>query len=759
MSAATSFASLLRTSRMSAGLTIQALAERSGVSIRAIGDIERGASATPQRRTVEALGAGLGLDAAGQEAFVRTARAQKRFALGALHRLAVAPDRLVDFTGRERELKQIIAVLDSAATPAYTARTVVVSGPPGLGKTTIALEALGRAQRTRPTVLFTDLDGLSLTPLTPLDVLRDLLRQMPDFGQKLPSTLDEAVGIWRAASGDNPPAVVLDNAANEAQIRPVLTMDARGVVVVTSRRSLAGLSGPSRVVLPPLSLDESVDLLELLIPKDDGNTDAVRELAALCGRVPLALRIAGNRIASLPSRTAADFVKRMRSSENRLDLLVDGDLGVETAFALSYDDLNRTTAALFCALSVIDGTTFDARLAAAIVGTDVLDTEDRLDELCDLGMLEARGGDRYRLHDLLRVYAATRLPVDFGGQTAGRYRTRLRLWLLGSLERAGAWFEPGRSPQETASTALTFPDSTAAMAWIRLEEQHWWPAMRSAPASGEHELITDVADSLHWFSELWIDWGNWTEFFSLAVEAARVLRDPRIEAMHLGYVVWSVILETGDLGKALDVANRALKAAEISGDHEQQGWAHFYVAWALQDMGRLDECVVSASTAIAEFGIAKKEDGATQAMIILGRAQTDRGDHDRAAKEYAAIIARVNANHVRGRDPVSIITLLTASSYMATSLLALNRLDEAMAAADMSVHAAHELKSDTRLASVLRRRALVHIALGDEKAAAADISMALAGLDAQSKDAYLVELRTKLEEIQDGLGGVLRPID
>jgi transcriptional regulator with XRE-family HTH domain/tetratricopeptide (TPR) repeat protein len=751
VSASTPLAERLRSLRISAGLTLEGLAERSGVSARTISDIERGVSAAPQRRTVEELARGLALDDTARDGFLRTARVRRRTADDAGRASAVAPHRVDDFTGREREIAEILFALGGTDGAAVSVPTVVISGSPGLGKTTSALEALGRARGSRPTLLFVDLDGLSAAPLSPLDVLRALLGQLPGLGAKLPATLDEAVRLWRAATVDDPPAVLLDNAASEAQIRPVLAMDPNGIVVVTSRRSLAGLEGVRRVVLGPLEPEDCVLLLERLVPIGQREPHDLARLAALCDRVPLALRIAGNRIASRPSWTAADFVKRMREADNRLRLLVAGDLAVETAFALSYDDLDAHTALLFCSLSVIDGGSFDARIAAAALGADVLDTETRLDELTDLGLLEARGGTRYRLHDLLSLYAAARFAAEHGQAAVEGHRGRLRRWLLGSLERAGAWFEPDRTPDEGTTAGMSFPDSSTASEWIRREEPHWWPAMRAARAAGEHELVVDVADSLHWFSELWIDWGNWTGFFTLAVESSRALRDSRLEAMHLGYLVWSVILESGDFETALATAHDALAAARLSGDHEQTGWANFYIAWALQDLGRPGESVAFATAALEEFEEADLEDGAMESMIMLSRAFARVGDHERAVEDLRAIVRRARDDGAQARGLATQIALLTADQYLAMNLVALGRVDEALDAAESAIATARSLDSASRLASALRERALVYVAAGEDSLAAADISAALAGLDADSKEAYLVDLRATLEELRAGL--------
>lgn len=197
------------------------------------------------------------------------------------------------------------------------------------------------------------------------------------------------------------------------------------------------------------------------------------------------------------------------------------------------------------------------------------------------------------MHDLLRLFASARLAGIEGSLGASARRDRLHIWLLSTLERAGAWFEPERSPDSSGGIGHGFPDSVTAEVWIRLEEDHWSPAMNHAASDGDHALVVDTAGSLHWFSELWLEWGHWRELFSLAVASARALGDSRLEAMHLGYLVWAVVLEGRDAEDGLRTAHPAIAAAETSGDHQQRGWANYYLGWMFKAHARLDEGIAA----------------------------------------------------------------------------------------------------------------------------------------------------------------------
>ena len=551
----------LRAIRLDRGLTLEQLAEASGVSVRGISDIERGVRDRPRRSTIDALCDALQLDPGTRRELAREQTRRIRLESAAE---SVQPHRVRDFVGRDPELRAIAGQLAGVSHDGVP-RTVIVAGPPGVGKTALAIEATQRLREPGSVPLFLDLLGPNpALARPPLSVVQALLREVfdPEDGDP-PSTLDAGVAKWQEMCARRDRIIVLDNAAEEAQIRPVLAGGSVRVVI-TSRRSLAGLEDVERIHLDPLPSPDSIRLLHDIVPPGQRTDRDIIELARLCSDLPLALRIAGNRIASQPSQTAADFVRRLRSDEQRLRALVAGDLSAEAAFRLSYDDLDPFTAHLFRNLCLSYGLMFDVPLVAVLMDADPLDVEEGLDELVELGLVEFIGQRRYRLHDLLRLFSSHELRR--ADEKAGaRAQARLRSWLLSTAATAGRRFGPDAAAGQ-AERPEWLTDRASADQWLRWNREQWWPAFQHAARIGHDREIADVAEALHWYAPTWMAWNSWQAFYSVSVAAARRIGDKRLESTLLGYLAWADLAEQHDPRSALDHAREALLAAQEAND-------------------------------------------------------------------------------------------------------------------------------------------------------------------------------------------------
>jgi transcriptional regulator with XRE-family HTH domain/tetratricopeptide (TPR) repeat protein len=710
---------LLRRHRQDADLTIEALAAASGVSDRGIGDIERGVSRGPQRRTVQALADALGLDVTDREALLRAARDGRRrsgphVAEPPAHALPL-PRAVPDFTGRAAERSALARVL-AGARAGEGSPVAVVAGAPGLGKTTLAVQVALDLRDRFPEQVFLDLRGADSEPVPAEVAVRRVVDALAAGGA--PAGLAPATEHLRGLLAGRRVLLVLDNAAGEEQVRALLPAQGPAAVLVTSRRRLAGLDGVHREVLGRLDPADSIALLGRIVP-DRGDADGLVTLARLCDDVPLALRIAGNRLAARAGWPITGLVQRMEVEDRRLDSLAAGDLRVKAVFTSSYEQLGPGAQRLFRRLALLDGPTTGPALAAVLVGEPPARTEDLLDELTDLSLVQHLPGDRYQQHDLLRLFARYELDHQEDPATLAAVRATADGWLLATTVRAGRWCEPEHVAGVDGDADLS--DADAARAWLQAEATGWLAALRRA----DPRRTTEVADALHWFSDLWPTWGHWPEVFARSAAAATALGDDRLVAVHEGYLAWAEAECLGEMPRARDTACRALAAAERAGDLAQQGWALSYRSWIASRLGDLDAAVDDARAAADRFLAVDDREGAPQALLALAGAQVRLGRYADGEATAREVIALVKDPRTRPRAQVADFTLTSAHGYLTGALVRAGRWAEALVAASTTLDLAVPLGVPRMIAAGYENRGLAREALGDPGAAAADLRAAL----------------------------------
>jgi transcriptional regulator with XRE-family HTH domain len=532
------FGEVLRGHRRAARLTLEQLADVSGVSARALSDMERGRSKGPQHRTVTALADALVLRGDARKQLIELARdGRLRDHWTRPAGVCELPRLVDDFTGRAAELAWV-SELASAGSPQGSGVVGLITSAGGMGKTTLAVRA---AHVLRPSfpggVLFLDLFGMAQRlgmaqrPMAAGDALRLLLRALGVADDQIPGDLQERASLYRSLLRDRRALIILDNAGSEEQVRPLLPGEGPSRTLITSRPLLTGLEGVRRLALEPLALPEARELLAGILGEraGAGEEPALARLAELCEGLPLALRIVGNRLLSRPGWDAADLAARLADEERRLDQLTAGDLQVASAFATSYEQLADSARRMFRRLAAVPGRDFDATLAAVADGMpgggigDAGNVWDALDELVDLGLLQDGAAGRYRFHDLIRFFARARLDEE--PQTERDAVTgRVTSWLLRMATMAGRWFEPGFGGAARPDPDLAVISSAEdAELWLRVNADNWLGALRSAAAGGQHSLVLDCAESMHWFCDRWPDAPHWDEVFSLGTEAAAAL--------------------------------------------------------------------------------------------------------------------------------------------------------------------------------------------------------------------------------------------
>lgn len=320
------------------------------------------------------------------------------------------PDRLPravpDFVGRRHLLADLEDTAGHAAGPAVRS----FDGMPGCGKTAFAVHAAHRLARRYPGGrFFIDLRGHGHPgPLTPAEAAGSLLGQLGVPAARQPGDPEERLALLRSELARRRSLLVLDNAAGSSQVAGLLPTGSPGLVLITSRHRLLGLDGVRPQTMPLLEHDEALRLLARVAGRSRVETapGAAAQVVRRCGHLPLAIRLVGARLAHRPAWTVQDLARRLDGTRPRLTELTAEGRTVTEAFARSYTALGPEHQRMFRVLGEQAGEWFDDRTAAALAGVPLPRAERLLTELVDRHLVDEPGPGRFRLHDLLREYAA-----------------------------------------------------------------------------------------------------------------------------------------------------------------------------------------------------------------------------------------------------------------------------------------------------------------------------------------------------------------
>jgi tetratricopeptide (TPR) repeat protein len=442
--------------------------------------------------------------------------------------------------------------------------TCIVVGTAGVGKTSLAVHWAHRVVDEFPDgQLYVNLHGYDPGPPTsPEEVLGRFLRAMGVPAESIPIDLESRAALYRSRLAGRRLLIVLDNAANVGQVRPLLPGIAGCLVIVTSRSRLSGLvarDGAHRLTLGVLPDEDAVELLRSVTSNYRG-ADALgdlEELARLCARLPLALRIAAERAISRPQTPLRDLIADLRDESALWEALTaDGDDeadAVRTVFAWSYRALSKDAGRLFRLLGLHPGPDFGASAAAALAGMPVGRVRRLLDDLVGAHLLEQPRRDRFQFHDLLRMYAADQVRAEEPAQESRLAVQRVLLWYLHTSDMALAQLVPAArrielTTPEMSIAANTFQDYAEASTWYEDERPSLRAAVRVAEEMAIHTIAWQLPAVLYPIYAERNQFDEWIATSFIALGAVRQLADRAGEAE---------ILES--LGKAhAQAANRQL---------------------------------------------------------------------------------------------------------------------------------------------------------------------------------------------------------
>jgi DNA-binding SARP family transcriptional activator/Tfp pilus assembly protein PilF len=646
----------------------------------------------------------------------RQAREGRRAAL----RPAQLPADIADFTGRDEQVKRLSDLLSGtgASGDPGAVRIAVVAGSGGLGKTSLAVHAAHRVRRRFPDgQLYVDLLGATAAPLLPGDVLARFLRDLGVDGRDIPVDEDERAARYRTTLARRRMLVVLDNARDAAQVRPLLPGSASSAVLVTTRSRMPDLASTKLVDLNVLDDHEALKLFVKVVGEERAaaEPEATAELLDACAGLPLAIRICAARLVTRSGWTIRAMAGRLTDEHRRLDEMRAGDLAVRASFEVSFTSLPPSTdkqgidpARAFRLLGLWHGPSISAAAAAALFGVPEYSAEDALEVLVDTHLLESVATDRYRFHDLLRVYAAGRAEDDEPAAERDAAITRLLTWYMRTADAAATAVSPHRynivlDPAGTDPPPLAFAGVDDALAWYDSERANLVAATRQAAGSGLDEVAWRLPAPLFTMFNRRGNWADCIATHRVALESARRAGNRPGEAWvlnnlgeALGFTretegiahleqALMIRRETGDrkgeaqtannladayviLGRkneALDLLRRALELNRETGNRYGEGVALNNLGEAFLDLGRTEEAIDCFHRAHSTFAEIKVPHGVGYALHNVGRCYLSLGRDAEALEHLQQALAVHRATGDRHREAFTLRFLGVAQNRAA----------------------------------------------------------------------------------------------
>ena len=526
--------------------------------------------------------------------------------------LAQLPAPVAGFTGRETELAEITRLLD----PAAGIEAVVVSavaGLAGVGKTALAIQGAHVAETAgwfSGGLLFLDLHGYDEQPIQPGQALDGLLRALGVLAQHIPPGIDERAALYRSALAQitKPVLVIADNASAEAQVQPLLPGRGPHRVLITSRHTLAGL-GARLLDVEVLDEQTAIALLEQVLraglPGDgriSSDPEAAQRLAAVCGGLPLALRITAALLAADRTLTAAELAGQLADEISRLHTLhYDDGSGtsapsVAAAFDLSYRHLDEVAARLFRLLPVNPGLDVSAAAAAALTGEPAGATRAVLGRLARAHLAEPTGAGRWRMHDLLRLYARQLADTEADAQDLEQARDRLLDYYLGGLRAGDAHLRalPG------TPVPAGFSGREEALAWLDAERPSLIAAAVMAARTGRDQYALHLPLNLSQFLDWRRRFDDMLTVLAISRDTARRLGDRTREAIALGHL-GNALVQVRRYEEAVTACQDAATIYRLTGDRHREGGALTNLGIALDQVQRYEEAIIACQDAATIF--------------------------------------------------------------------------------------------------------------------------------------------------------------
>jgi DNA-binding SARP family transcriptional activator/Tfp pilus assembly protein PilF len=558
------------------------------------------------------------------------------------------PPAIRQFTGRQRELNMLSRLLARDDGAAGTPAILAIGGTAGAGKTALAVYWAHHAAAGFPGgMLYVNLHGFgpSGAAVRPADAIRGFLDALGVPVQAIPADLEAQAALYRRLLVGKQLLIVLDNARDEWQVRPLLPATADCLVIVTSRRQLTGLAaadGASLLTLDVLSEQEARELLAARLGAGRLACEpaVVGELISLCARLPLALAIAAARAAARPSFPLAALTAELRDARNPLDALDTGEpvSSVRAVFSWSYQQLTAAAAAMFRLLGVHPGPDITVPAAASAASIDLRQARQALSELAGAHLAEERVPGRFALHDLLRAYATEQAEAMDNAARRRITLTRILDHYLHTGHAAALLLHSARDPITlTAPQSGVLPEHLGghgqALAWFAAEHKVLLAVAAQAADGGFDTHAWQIPWTLADFLDRQGRWHDLAATHRNALAAAERLGKPSARA-HASQNLGRAQMLLGSYDEARAHLGYALGQFQEVGDRVGQARTHITYGRLAGAEGRLEEALSHAMQAVELFQAAGDQAGHAHALNNAGWYQTKLGYYRQSLAYY-----------------------------------------------------------------------------------------------------------------------------
>jgi DNA-binding SARP family transcriptional activator/tetratricopeptide (TPR) repeat protein len=574
------------------------------------------------------------------------------------------PGTVPSFTGRATELAALTQVLEETGTQA--AGTVVISaigGTAGVGKTALAVHwAHQVALRFPGGQLYVNLRGFdpSGTPVRAAEAIRGFLDALGVPTDRIPHDLAAQAGLYRSLLADRKMLIVLDNARDEEQIRPLLPGTRGCLVVVTSRNQLTGLAATTDARLLALGVFPDADGRAMLTARlgarrAAAEPEAVAEITELCAGLPLALAITAARAAARPGLPLAVLAAELRDTAGRLDALDAGDqaASVRAVFSWSVRQLSPAAARMFRLLGLHPGPDISAPAAASLAAVTPAQARQDLGELSRASLITEHRPGRYACHDLLRAYAASQASAIDSDADRHAAVGRVLDHYLHSAHTAALLISSNRypitvSPPRPGVGPERLADHQQALAWMQAEHQVLLAAITLADSTGSDVHAWQIPWTMLDFLQRRGHWHQQAAIQRTAVAAATRLGDPAGQAASLRLLALACV-SLGDYGQARAHCAASLRLSQQLGDRAGEAKAHQQLAVAADGQGRHADVLDHAAQALRLYRATGDRPGEACMLNNAGWAHAMLGDFQKAracCQQALTLAAELGLPHV-----------------------------------------------------------------------------------------------------------------